>query len=164
MSMIGNLRMISDDGIDRLLAEPEAIYAIVDSVDDPEDNNSLTLDKAWHVIHYLLTGETWGGAFPEGFLLVGGTPIGEEDVGYGPARAFRASEVAILATTVASLDDPTFCDRFSVKRLQAAGIYPSFGNRSDAEECSYFLAYFQQLRTFLQQAAASQQGLLVYLD
>jgi len=162
--MIGHLRMISDDGIDALLADPEAIYGIIDATDDQEDTPSLDLGKAWHAIHYILTGSAWSGTFPEGFLLTGGTPIGEEDVGYGPARAFYASEVVILASTLVNLDDATFCDRCSVERLQAADLYPGFAGASDADVCSDLLAAFQQLRNFLQQAAATQQGLLVYLD
>ncbi len=164
MSLIGNLRQVSDECIDDLLAHPDAIYAIIDAAPDDPNSDYLSLDKAWHGIHYLLTGDAWGGTFPEAFLVIGGTPIGEEDVGYGPARSFRAAEVAVIATGLATVDDQAFCDRCSLERLQAAEIYPTFGEDSEAEVRAYLLAYFQQLRAFLQQTAAAQQGLLVYID
>lgn len=164
MSMIGHLRQVSDQCIDHLLAYPEAVYEIIDAESDDPDAAYLNLDKAWHGIHYLLTGDAWGGTFPEGFLVTGGMPIGEEDVGYGPARSFRAAEVARIATELAMVDDQTFCDRCSPDRLQAAEIYPTVGEDARVEVCTYLLTYFQQLRAFVQQAAAAQQGLLIYLD
>lgn len=168
MSMIGHLRQVSDPCIDHLLAYPEAVYEIIDAEIDAESDDSeaayLNLDKAWHGIHYLLTGDAWGGTLPEGFLVTGGLPIGEEDLGYGPARSFRAAEVARIATWLATVDDQTFGDRCSLDRLQVAEIYPGFEENSEAEVRAYLLTYFQQLRAFLQQAAAAQKGLLVYLD
>src|SRR5688500_6275073 len=35
------------------------------------------LDKAWHGIHYLLTGTAWEGAEPLNFLVAGGRPVGD---------------------------------------------------------------------------------------
>lgn len=164
MSMIGHLWVVSDNTLEALLANPEALYAIVDTEPDDSTPNHLDLGKYWHILHYILTGEAWEGALPASFLLTGGTPIGEEDLGYGPARAFRASAVATLATIVDQIDEATFRDRCAVERLQAADIYPGFGGCTDAEVYADSWAMFQQLRAFLHQAAATQQGLLVYLD
>ena len=51
------------------------------------------LDKAWHGIHYLLTGTAWAGAEPLNFIVCGGTEVGDIDVGYGPARVFSSNDV-----------------------------------------------------------------------
>ena len=62
---------------------------------------SLSLDKAWHGVHYLLT----GAVEPDGTLLgqavLGGTEVGEDFTGYGPARLFEPDVVAALATALA---------------------------------------------------------------
>jgi len=55
--------------------------------DEFEAGKSLDIDKAWHSIHFLLTGAAWEA---DG-LIFGGTEIGEDgdDWGYGPPRGFR---------------------------------------------------------------------------
>lgn len=164
MSMIGNVRAVSDEVIDRLLANPEDVHGVVHPEEVKEDGDYLYLDKSWHAIHYVLAGDTWGGDFPWGFLVSCGTPIGEEDVGYGPARAFRAEEVALLAPAIASIDEANFRSRFSVERMKEADIYPSFGAASDEEELPYFLENFRHLRTFLQRAVSLKKGIIVYVD
>ncbi|UZQ56117.1 YfbM family protein [Trichothermofontia sichuanensis B231] len=165
MSMMGHLRLVRDSTIEALLANPEAIYGIVDAEPDEADPDHLDLGKYWHILHYILTGEAGEGAWPIGFLLAGGIPIGEEDLGYGPARALWASEVTTLADLVDAIDAATVADRCSSERLQAADLYPGFGEgHGDTELRAASGAMFEKLRTFLQQAAATQQGLLVYLD
>src|SRR5262249_44411431 len=45
---------------------------------------ALSLEKSWHMLHYLLTGHVGTGNAP-GDLLLSGQGLGD-DVGYGPAR------------------------------------------------------------------------------
>ena len=75
MSMIGNLRAVDDGTIDSLLADPEAIQDFVHPDDEEPSVEHLDIDKAWHTIHHVLTGATWDGDFPLGFLVSCGTPI-----------------------------------------------------------------------------------------
>lgn len=42
------------------------------------------MDKAWHGIHYLLTGTAWEGDPPLNFLVTGGREVGTEEIGIGP--------------------------------------------------------------------------------
>ena len=57
-----------------------------------DSENSISLEKAWHGLHFLLTGDPWGGSGHAAFLLAGGREVGE-DMGYGPARVIDAAEV-----------------------------------------------------------------------
>src|SRR5215203_4027303 len=68
----------------RLLPEGAEIPSPVEEID---------LDKSWHGIHYLLTKTAWAGEPPLSFLVLGGAEVGDIDVGYGTARAFRSDEV-----------------------------------------------------------------------
>jgi hypothetical protein len=164
MSMIGHLRSVDDRVIDAVLATPSTVHGVVHPDDEPDGSEHLDIDKAWHTIHYVLAGDTWGGDFPYGFLVLCGSSVGDEDVGYGPARVFRSEEVARIASVVGQIDDETFRERFSVDRLKEAHVYPSFGHASDEEEIPYFLSYFQRLRAFVQTAAQLKKGLIVYID
>ena len=50
-----------------------------------EHEQRFDLDKAWHGIHFLLTGSAWETTPGAGESVLGGDPVGP-DRGYGPAR------------------------------------------------------------------------------
>jgi hypothetical protein len=164
MSMIGNLRAVSDDVLHDLLASPPKIQDFLYSEDVESGEDHTDLDKAWHTIHFVLTGSAWEGDFPLGFLVSAGVPVGEEDVGYGPARAFRSDEVRAIHASLSAVSDAEFGRRFSVAAMKEADIYPSFGHASDEEERPYFLGYFQVLKAFVERAAEQNKALLVYVN
>ena len=49
----------------------------------------------------------WEGLHPLNFIAVGGESVGDEDVGYGPARALRWGDVAALAGALATFRPPS---------------------------------------------------------
>ena len=51
MSMISILVFASDEEIRQLLDQPDSIYEFIE-----QERTSTDLDKAWHGIHWLLTG------------------------------------------------------------------------------------------------------------
>ena len=63
--------------------------------EDRGDEGSVSLEKAWHGLHFLLTGDAWGGSGWRAFLLHGGSEQGE-DMGYGPSRIFEPEEVVAI--------------------------------------------------------------------
>ena len=104
MSMIGNLRRATDVAVARLLANPKEIRAFLyGEPDRHEDRADVRLDKAWHGIHFVLTGSGWGGEPPLNFMVSGGTEVGDEDMGYGPARAFTSAEVPRIHEALAAI-------------------------------------------------------------
>jgi hypothetical protein len=121
------------------------------------------LDKAWHAIHFLLAGDPWAGAPPHSFLLAGGAEIGDLDIGYGPARALRAAEVAAAHAAVQAIPPEEFGRRFDPERLQAAEIYPSIWDRDPAEDdlLGFLLSYYEELQAFLAAAVEGQLGVVV---
>lgn len=163
MSMIGNLLAADDDAIKDLLEEPTKIHDFLYG-DDAENADTTDLDKAWHTIHFILTGSAWEGDFPHGFLVSAGIPIGEEDVGYGPARAFLSHEVHDIRKALDDISEAQFREQFSVEKMKKEDIYPSFGHASDEEEIPYFLEHFLSLKEFIIKVEASKRGLIVYLN
>jgi hypothetical protein len=114
MGVLCYLRMASDDDLAMLLNIPGAMRAYPGGVTDgawPAAGShaiyldrETSIDKAWHGLHFLFTGMSDGGKWPEGFLLAGGTAIGKLNVGYGPDRAFRSSEVVEINLYLRTLD------------------------------------------------------------
>src|ERR1700722_3238791 len=98
MSMIGTFRRTRDARLDALVSNPDTISDYLagypdDAADAGEAYADLDVDKAWHGLHFLLTGTAWEGAPPLDFIVKGGRQIGDVDVGYGPARAFSSADV-----------------------------------------------------------------------
>jgi hypothetical protein len=94
--------------------------------------HSVSIDKAWHGLHYLLCGKLEPAPGPLGQAVFGGTEIGE-DQGYGPARYFSPQQVAEIA---AALQSPSLerelHARFDAEAMTQLGIIPVFGSRTTA--------------------------------
>ena len=59
-------------------------------------DTEVDLDKAWHGIHYLLTGSVASNKTLASKVIMGGENIGP-DRGYGPAQLLKAAEVKAIA-------------------------------------------------------------------
>jgi hypothetical protein len=127
---------------------------------------STDLDKAWHGIHYLLTGTAYEGKGPASYLLMGGEAVGDVDVGYGPARALDPAAVHDFQKALAGLTTEALRARFNPAEMKALEIYPDIWDRDPAEDdtLQYCLEYFETLRTFVGIAASKNQGLLIYVS
>lgn len=124
----------------------------------------LDLDKSWHALHYLLTGTAWEGEEPLDFIVKGGIEVGE-DTGYGPARALTSAQVQALNTALQPIDEELLRSRFNPAEMMRLEIYPSIWDRDPAEEDSlgYVLSAFDELKTFVAEAAEDDLGLLIHI-
>ena len=139
---------------------PPAELELEDGEGDSED-----LDKAWHGIHFLLTGRDEGGDIPAGFLLAGGQQVGSDDVGYGPARVLSAADTRAVAAHLERCTDADLRARFDPERMMALDIYPGIWDRDPDEDdvCGYLLEYWATLRRVVGGAARRGHGLLITL-
>lgn len=162
MSMILVLRSINDAEIDSLLGDPERVLELLEDEGTRTGAESIDLDKAWHGIHYLLTGSAWEGGSPLGYLVEGGEPVGEVDVGYGPARVLRPSQVQEFGAALEQVAPEHLQQRFDPRAMMKADIYPSIWGRNSAEDdaLGYLLDHFQRLRAFVAQVRQLGKGLV----
>lgn len=123
------------------------------------------LDKAWHGLHYLLSGAADAGNTPLDFLAVGGEEVGSVDVGYGPARVLRPPIVAEIASRLAALSDAELRSRFDGAAMTAANIYPDIWEREPADDdaLGYLMEHLVGLRKAIADAAARRHGLVIVL-
>ena len=175
MSMIGNFRRISGTKLNALLAEPDTIVEFLEQEGDPDAPESeafadLDVDKSWHAIHFLLTGTAWEGEPPSNFIVSGGRPVGDEDVGYGPARGFTSGEVREIADALSDLASDALLARYDHAAMNRLDIYPGGSDgwlpreRDENELIEYLADYYEQLREFVIGAAKEGEALLVYLN
>jgi Domain of unknown function (DUF1877) len=162
MAMIGNLRPASDADIARLLANPVEITRFLYG-SEADDEDLVVLSKAWHAIHFVLTGSRLGGDEPLNFLVSEGTPVGDVDVGYGPARVLSSRQVRQLASALKPIQPDEVRARVDLKRFDDAAIYPGNWQRNgyDAE---YVAFHYEQMRDLIARAADTGNGLVLYIN
>lgn len=134
-----------------LVADPEQIEELLESDDDL---TTVDLDKAWHGVHWLLTGSAEPTTATASLAILGGEPFGE-DLGYGPARILSPESSRDVGQLLASLDFAALRDRVDPDAMDAAGVYPAIWTESDIFD-SYLLPALHNLRDFY--GAASSSG------
>jgi hypothetical protein len=160
--MIGNLRPASDAEIERLLASPGEITRFLYG-SESASRERLALDRAWHAIHFTLTGSRLGGPEPLNFLVSEGTPIGEVDVGYGPARAMTSHQVRDLAEALRSIEPEDLATRVDGRVLDEAAIYPGGWQRNGAA-VDYVMSNYRAMRELIVRLADDGLGLILYVN
>jgi len=142
----------------RLPGQPPASGASAQAVGK---GASLSIDKAWHGVHYLLCGKVEPGSDLASQAVMGGTEVGE-DMGYGPARYFEADEVANLAR---ELSRPTLeaemTARWDPAQMATLGIYPGQFLAGDQQ---WLMDAFRQLRQFYVDASAAKLAVVTCLE
>jgi len=162
MSMIGNYRRLTPAQLDELRADPSAVPGFLYNADaSPEQH--LDIDKSWHAIHFLLTGSAWKGPTPLRNVVLGGTVLGEADVGYGPARYLTPQEVQKVAAALQDIPPEALVARYDARALISAEIYPQVWEEEELDR-AYILYYYRQLVDFFLKAAEAGDAMLVYLN
>ena len=128
------------------------------SVGAGPNGDGLNLEKSWHVLHYLLTGKVEEAPPPLGNAILGGQEIGD-DLGYGPARFLTPQQVREVAAALASISKDDLAERFDLKAMKAARIYP-VKNKSELELAQ---GYFEQVSSYYTDAAASGNAMLLWV-
>jgi len=128
------------------------------------EGKETDLDKSWHGIHFLLTGSSEEGSPPLDFLLEGGRYVGDQDVGYGPARVFTSTQVRAIAAAVRAIGDDALAGRFASAAMSANEIYPEIWTQEGREALSYLMAHVATLRDTLESTVGTNRGLMITLS
>lgn len=93
------------------------------------DTTRLDLDKDWHALHYLLTGDTsmepsHNPDDPLHNIVMGGHPTAIA-ASYGPARCLTQADLSDIVAALADITIEMLRDRFSADDFNAHRIYPN---------------------------------------
>jgi Domain of unknown function (DUF1877) len=167
MSMNGNFRALPDEELQALLADPsrveQLLYPSFFGGGSNGHGDEFEVDKAWHGLHFLLTGTAWEGTFPLDFIVVGGEEVGD-DLGYGPARALRSEDVRSIDAALEPITPNELGRRFDAGRMTELQIYPDGWTHDPDGELEYLVGYYADLRGFVHRTAEQGHALLVYLS
>ncbi len=160
MSMIGNFLAVTQEELEQLYSSPNKLSEFLY---EERLNDILDVDKSWHAIHYTLTGTAYGGDAPLANVIFGVTPIGEEDLGYGPALGTDSVAVKAIAKALSEITETQFKEKFDVYALATAEIYPQIWDEGD-EALDYVATYFNELRDFYQEAAEKDLAIITFIN
>lgn len=169
MGMTCELRQLSPAYAQRLLQNPDEVLQYYDDASGgelPEEaqGEDLDLDKAWHGLHYLLTGTAWGGQLPLSYLVHGGEQVGDEqehDLGYGPARILLPAQVVTFSQALGQLNAVEISRRFNPAEMMRLDIYPNIWDRKDEMLDEWMQESLADLQGFLQRAVAQQHAVII---
>ena len=136
------------------------------TIDISGDNeNMLDIDKSWHAIHFTLTGDVWE-ADEENILsqlVLGGEPVNDDDMGYGPARLLKKNVVSRLADALESWDEAAFRKQFDIKGMIDNQVYPVMDDENEEDFFEYVWEYFELVKEFFRQAAKQGQNVISFI-
>lgn len=139
-----------EDAARHILEDADRTEELLES-DDEE--TSVDLDKAWHGLHWLLTGSAEPTGDVTSDAIFGGEPTGE-DLGYGPGRLLSAEGVGAVAARLQVVEPHALRARLDPAAMEEAGVYPSIWDEDDVFD-TYLVPAFERLRAFYSAAADS---------
>ncbi|HBF2809287.1 TPA: YfbM family protein [Clostridioides difficile] len=158
MGMIGCYTKISEENVFKLQQAEENLQDFV--FEDANENSTINIDKAWHAIHFTLTGCPFGGDDDNIFskLVLSGNILMEID-GEFPVMLITANDVKKLSKAMNSLEEQAFRKRFNINEMLENNIYPVMNDESEDDFFEYVWANLIELKKFIQEA--SDAGLAV---
>jgi len=121
----------------------------------------ISLDKAWHGVHYLLCGDVEPGSAIPSHAVLGGVEVGE-DLGYGPARYFEAGKVDQIAQALSTASlEAEMIARFDPAKMTSLEIYPGGWKAGDVD---WLMEEFRRLRKFYDDASAAKLAIVTSLE
>jgi Domain of unknown function (DUF1877) len=129
---------------------------------------ALSLEKSWHMLHYLFTGHVDPWEAPGNALLTG-EELGEDFAGYGPARLHNEKAVQEFASFLKTVDLARLQARVNFREMSRIGVYGMpFGRDANADFDPMLraevAAFFPRLRDYVGKMAEKQNGLLIWLS
>jgi hypothetical protein len=125
----------------------------------------LSLEKAWHGVHYLLAGAAQPGTELQSQAVLGGVELGDDPEGfsgYGPARYFRAALVRELSEQLRRPElESEAGARFDTAKMSQLQIYPGWNTGEQDKEC--LMDALRRLRDFYSSAAAQGRAIITCL-
>ncbi|WP_231505680.1 YfbM family protein [Bacillus sp. EB01] len=162
--MIASFYRIQPELLNEIKANPDDIYDIFDNSDDIQELE-LDIDTSWHGIYFLLTGDTPKDQVPDniGKAILGGTEIGDDFSGNGPARYFEPNEVAQLYSELKQIPASQLAERYDIQTLNENNIYP-MGKRWSADDKEFLIENYDFLVNYYKTAAENNQAMLLVIS
>ncbi len=125
--------------------------------------NGCDIHKAWHAIHYVLTGQAEGGREPNCYLLEGGVMLGRPTDDSDPPRVLSPEQVRAFDGVLQPINRLSVLrERFDHAGMVDASVYSmNEGEDNEAEDLEFTAEFFKRLRRFVHEAAGNGDGVII---
>jgi hypothetical protein len=131
---------------------------------EEDDDNIISLDKAWHGIHYLLCGDPWSGSNPPNLAVYGGIDFGDfEDEDEGFSRYLLPKDVITLSDYFKNFDRSVLRARYLPVELDKKEIYPGYWERDAEDNWEFIKSNFDRMVAFYCKAAVRGFGVVKWI-
>jgi len=158
--MIANFLTITENQAEFLKTHSEQIEGFLYSDHVQDGADLINIDRAWHGLHYLLTGSVWEGDEPLCSAVLGGDEMGD-DLAYGPARFLDLEKVKEISAVLKEVGVDALVQRYDAQVMNDAEVYPP-NWIDDESEC--LIEAFEKILDFYNDAASREQCVVLYLS
>ena len=128
------------------------------------ESECYSLDKSWHILHYLITGRASESDGPLGFLLSGGSLIGQQEVGRDAVpRAFSSGQTMAISERLSHLNRTAIKERFDWPEMMRQEVYPEIqiAEKFPLELWATYSGQLDDLLVFLRDTANARLGMVI---
>jgi hypothetical protein len=143
----------------KLLGPMEASKLSSKATAAKKSRRRLEVEKSWHGLHFVLTGDPWKGSGALSLVVMGGTEVGE-DSGYGRPHYVNPFQVVQASTALDRMTDAEFEQKVRNTNFSGKDIY-CYDDKLTREDIEELIHYFKQVRQFFHDAAERSNGILV---
>jgi hypothetical protein len=134
------------------LAKPDKVPAI---------QKELSLQKDWHVLHYVLNGTSEGGEGPLGHAVFGDAElVNAGDCGYGPPHYLTPEQVASVSAELEKVEPSSLLEKLDPADAEEKHIYLAH-TLNDSGDWQYLPELFCKFRDFYKDATNSGNGIIM---
>jgi hypothetical protein len=126
------------------------------------ENDTLELNQAWHILHYLYSGSDAEGEWPSAFIMSGGQEVGP-DLGYGPPRLFLPEPSRQIATFLEAQSFQALDAAYVTQEIETAKIYWKASSEPTERKLQVeeLWGITQELRAFFAQVVSAGHATLI---
>jgi len=127
----------------------------------------FSMEKDWHILHYILNGTAEGGGGPLAYVVLGGTELPDREgiMSYGPARYLTPEQVKAAASALAAADSAALAKRFDVRDANAKRIYGlAYAGGPTTISPEEVMGFVEPVRDFYTEASHDGNAMLFYLS
>lgn len=126
------------------------------------ESDTVELNQAWHILHFLFSGTNAEGPWPSGFLMSGGDEVGP-DQGYGPIRLLAPELSRAVATFLDAQSFKMLDSAYITSEIEAAEIYwqASSEHTERQRQVEELWGMVKELQTFFERTVRAGNATLI---
>ena len=159
MGMLGNYIAVGEDELKRIRSGEIDIFDM-----NPEEHQTLDIDKSWQAVHYLLCGDIDDGEPPMGYVV----PIRDENfiengMEFGAFFA-DAEQVREAVEYLDSLDEDKLKGMFDFGAMLADEVYPIMDESDEDGFFEYLRGYVRKIKEFYKETSERRGAVVFYVS